>query len=75
MGKEIDIIETNPVINKDGATVNLPKDFVKYLGLKKEVKLFLIPTNGVIQISPFYPLSTIPAISKEKTNFFEKQTN
>ena len=74
MNKELEIQIVAPPLNKDGININLSSAICKYLGITKKnyKEMFIIPTNGVIQISHAKPYTTIPALTDLNAKF-EKQ--
>ena len=74
MNKELEIQIVAPPLDKDGISINLSAAVCKYLGITKKnyKEMFIIPTNGVIQISHSKPYTTIPALTDSNAKF-EKQ--
>ena len=54
----------------DGITFNIPKELCKYLGIKKGSKeLYIVPTNGVIQLSSKPVVVSIPVLTEDNLEF------
>lgn len=67
---KLDAIVIDTKLEKDGVTIQIPADFCKFMNLnKKTTKLFLIPVNGVLQLSANKPQCTIPVLTEINGNF------
>ena len=66
-------IELAPVIHgKDDIKISIPTKYAKFIGLlKKHKKVFLIPTNDVLQISVDKPITQIPVLTLDNMDFEE----
>jgi len=54
----------------DGITFNISKELCKYLGIKKTSKeLYIVPTNGIIQLTNKPSIVSIPVLTEDNLEF------
>lgn len=75
MNKHLEITTAPVHFGKNDVTITIPKDYAKYLNIGARTKeIFLVPTDGVIQISGSEPISTIPALTEDNMDFELQRT-
>lgn len=73
---DLEVSVTPIQFGDDGITFNISKELCKYLGIKKSSKeLYIVPTNGTVQLSSKPAIASIPILMEDNLEFQEQDVD